>query len=274
MKRKKYEELTFTDDFMFCKVLVNNLELCRLLLELLLGIKIRKVVNVTKQKSIDITADAKSVRLDVYVYVEDTEESVYDVEMQTSVSENLPKRSRYYQGMIDLNLIEKGDDYTELKKSYIVFICMEDPFDRNLPVYTFENRCKEAGDLRLGDEAIKVFINANGDTAGMSEDMRRFLKYLKGGYAEEDSLAGCIEKEVEKAREHLEWRTEYMTLQMRYNEIAAEARAEGRAEGRAEVRSEIIREMLRNNVSIEVIAKCCNMSEEAIRKMADEQKSV
>ena len=61
-----------------------------------------------------------------------------------------------------------------------------------------------------------------------------------------------------------------MTLQMRYNEIAAEARAEGRAE----VRSEIIREMLRNNIPIEVIAKCCNMSEEAIRKMADELKSV
>lgn len=37
---KKYEELTFTDDFMFGKVLVNNPENCRRLLEVLLEIEI------------------------------------------------------------------------------------------------------------------------------------------------------------------------------------------------------------------------------------------
>ena len=131
MKRKKYEELTFCDDFMFCKVLENNLDLCKELLELLLEIPIKKVMNASRQKSIDITADAKSVRLDVYL--EDTEQSVYDVEMQTSISTELPKRSRYYQGMLDLNQIDKGAKYSELKRCYIVFICKEDPFDQGFP---------------------------------------------------------------------------------------------------------------------------------------------
>lgn len=31
---KKYEELTFTDDFMFCKVMQNNPDLCKHLIEL------------------------------------------------------------------------------------------------------------------------------------------------------------------------------------------------------------------------------------------------
>ena len=53
------------------------------------------------QKTISITADAKGVRFDVYV--EDEEDTVYDIEMQIANTKNLSKRSRYYQGMIDVN---------------------------------------------------------------------------------------------------------------------------------------------------------------------------
>ena len=34
---KEYEELNFTDDFMFCKVMTNNPDLCHELLELIIG---------------------------------------------------------------------------------------------------------------------------------------------------------------------------------------------------------------------------------------------
>ena len=40
--QKQYKELTFTDDFMFGKVLVNNPEICRRLLEVLLEINIKQ----------------------------------------------------------------------------------------------------------------------------------------------------------------------------------------------------------------------------------------
>lgn len=73
-----------------------------------------------EQKVIDITKDSKSVRLDVYV--NDDAGTVYDVEMQTTSSKDLPKRSRYYQGMIDLNQIEKGAFYRDLNKSFVIFI--------------------------------------------------------------------------------------------------------------------------------------------------------
>ena len=128
MKSKRYEDLTFTDDFMFCKILSNHEDLCKELLELILGIRIRKIVVVNKQQEISSTADAKSLRLDVYV--EDIEDSVYDIEMETSKKKNLPKRSRYYQGMIDLNIIERGDKYDKLKKSFVIFICLKDPFGK------------------------------------------------------------------------------------------------------------------------------------------------
>ena len=41
---KQYEDLTFTDDFMFCKVLENDEELSKELLELILDVKIRKAI--------------------------------------------------------------------------------------------------------------------------------------------------------------------------------------------------------------------------------------
>ena len=69
MGTKTYEELTFTDDFMFCKILQNNEELCKELLELILGKKIARISYPEKQKVIEITSDGKGVRLDIYLYV-------------------------------------------------------------------------------------------------------------------------------------------------------------------------------------------------------------
>lgn len=115
---KEYEELCFTDDYMFCMILTTRLDLCKELLELILDIKIRKVEIAEQQKNVDITYDGKGVRFDVYV--DDAENTVYDIEMQTTRQKDLPKRTRYYQGMIDLNLIQKGMRYSELKKSYVI----------------------------------------------------------------------------------------------------------------------------------------------------------
>ena len=167
--KKNYEELDFTDDFMFCKVLTNNPELCHELLELVIGKKVGKFTRLDKQKPIEITADGKGIRFDVYS--EDEQDIVYDCEMQTSGNDNLPKRTRYYQGMIDLNLIERGADYSELKKSYIIFICTFDVFGQGLHKYTFRNYCEEFPPLELDDESTKIFLCAGGE--GECKSQRR-----------------------------------------------------------------------------------------------------
>ena len=210
--QKKYQELTFTDDFMFGKVLVNNPEICRRLLEVLLEIKIKKVSFPERQKTIEILSDGKGIRLDVYV--DDENGTIYNIEMQTKVKKELSKRSRYYQGMIDMNLIERGAKYKELKLSFVIFICLKDPFGYGLPVYRFENICVQNREILLKDEAIKVFINADGDLRGLPEDLAAFLQYLKGKVVENE-LVQMLDNEVEKVREHKEWEVEYMTLYLR-----------------------------------------------------------
>ena len=96
------------------------------------------------------------------VIVETDAGTIIDIEIQTTdgIDGWLPKRTRYYQAMIDLDVLDTGRDYIELKKSYIIFICTFDPFDLGEKVYTFSNCCHEIDDLELGDETTKIFLQS------------------------------------------------------------------------------------------------------------------
>ena len=99
--------------------------------------------------------------------------------MQKGKNKNLAKRSRYYQGSIDLDLITKGENYNKLKKSFVIFICTFDPFGRDRHLYTFENRCNEEYDLLLGDETSKIFLNTKAALDDVDEEMKEFLKTFR-----------------------------------------------------------------------------------------------
>ena len=142
---KEWEELTICDNFLFQKVMQNK-RICKRLIEKLLGIKVKNITYPESEKSIDVSATQKSVRLDLYV--ETDEGVILDIEMQTtdSADSELPKRTRYYQSMIDLDVLSKGKDYEELKQSYVIFICTFDPFGHGRKQYTFSYRCQEQED--------------------------------------------------------------------------------------------------------------------------------
>lgn len=76
-------------------------------------LKIGRIEYPETQKAIRPDIDAKSVRLDVYV--EDGKGTVYDIEMQVATSKELPKRTRYYQSLLDMQMIDKGESYKKLK---------------------------------------------------------------------------------------------------------------------------------------------------------------
>ncbi|MCR1917563.1 Rpn family recombination-promoting nuclease/putative transposase [Frisingicoccus caecimuris] len=231
MGTKTWEELEITDDFLFGKVM-RNPELCKRTIEVILGIEIDRIDYLEEQKTIDMSLDAKSIRLDVYV--KDGANTVYNIEMQPVKRDNLPKRSRYYQGMIDLALIEKGEHYSKLNRSYVIFICSFDLFGKNRCVYTFENRCIEDSEISLGDETVKVFLNSRGDSTHLNSNLKAFLEYMNHKKESENDFITMLDREVKKAKANLEWRREYMTLYIKFQEMMEEGREEGLAEGRVE----------------------------------------
>ena len=174
MPLKPIEELTFTDDFMFGRIMQNP-EICKGLLERLLEIKIEKVEYPTLQKSISPHYKSKGVRLDVYVQ---DSNRVFDIEIQNHLDENLPKRTRYYQSMMDVDLLLKGKNYTQLKESFVIFVCKEDFFGENMPCYFFTNTCRDKPDLQLGDKSYKVIFNASAFENEKNLEKKSILEYI------------------------------------------------------------------------------------------------
>ena len=218
---KAYEELTFSDDFMFCKVLSTDLELCKDILQLILGISIREVRLSEAQKTVEVRPEGRGVRFDVYV--EDDNNTVFDLEMQRRDYSDLPKRSRYYQGMIDTNMIDRGALFKDLKRSYVIFVCLKDHFDAGLPMYTFENICIQDPKIKLGDDTTKVFLNVSSKADDIPPQLKEFFDYMMT-QKPTGSLTERIEKNVRSVATNEKWRSEYMTLEMKIREEREEER--------------------------------------------------
>ena len=258
MKRiKDWEELTIQDNFLFQKVMRNK-RLCQHLIEKILQIKIADITYPDTEKTIDIRLDSKSVRLDVYV--KDDTGRVFNIEMQCSDDQfsGLAKRTRYYQAMIDMDMLKKGEVYNQLRPSYIIFICTFDAFDEGLPMYTFRNRCVEKDGLELGDEATKIFLNSKGDSETLDPDIRAFLRYVDGKAAE-GAFVQALDTEVKSIKQHKETRREYMTLAMELKRMFAE--------GEKNKETMMILAMLQDGVAKETIAKYAKVSVDYITEL-------
>ena len=84
----------------------------------------------------------RSVRLGVYAL--DKELSVYSTEMQKEYRNELVKRSRYYQSLIDSPLLEPGSvNFNQLNNTYMILIMPFDLFGLGRYCYTFQNCCRE-----------------------------------------------------------------------------------------------------------------------------------
>ena len=259
---KQLKDLNLEDDFLFAKVMSDK-EICKEFLENLLDIKINKIEMPDNQKTIDLLLESKGIRLDIYV--QDDSNTVYNVEMQRGKYKNIPKRLRYYQGNIDLDLISKGEDYNKLSKSYIIFICTFDLFGKGKYKYTFETLCKEDNNIKLDDGINKIILNTKGNSSDLNNEIIEFLKYIEKTNDEfvkksKGSLVKNIHKKVIKVKSSAEMEVEFMTLLERDREKLEE----GREEGRKEERVEIAKEMLKNNEPIDKIRKYSKLSSKEI----------
>ena len=206
---EKYENISFTNNFAFCKVMQNE-EICREVIETLLHIKVGKLEYKSFEKDLKLEIDKRGIRLDVYIA---DSNRVFDLEMQTTNQKNLGCRMRYYQSLIDAELLDKGANFNDLKESNIIFFCTFDPFRKGLPQYTFCNSCEELPDLKLSDKCRKIAYNVNAFEKVDDEKIRKLLEFISTGKSE-TALTNKICKELRRVQGNEEWRAEYMTWEM------------------------------------------------------------
>lgn len=159
------------EDFLFDAATV-DLETCKIIIELSLGITIRNIVWKEGQKVIHNLPGNRGIRLDFYV--EDDQGQVFD----------------------------------GLKPAYIVVICGFDLFGYGLYRYTFDNRCKEVPDLVMGDECQKIHQIKMSEEIGVSymkmEERDRLIRDegLRRGRAEGDArLVNIIRRKASRGME-------------------------------------------------------------------------
>ena len=282
-----WDAITIKNNFLFQETLRNK-SLCKQLLERVLHIQVKTIRYMETEKTMKAQLSSKNTRLDVYV--EDKDGNVADIEMQTTdtksvinyderdektIIRELPLRTRYYQNIIGTNMLRKGMHYRELKKAYVIFICTFDPFGAGLPVYHFTYRCKENGNLQMGDLTENIFLNVKAADKTDDEELAAFLRYVNG-QKPDSSFTKKLDEEATRIKNNDDWRLKAMTLDMEIKDmkkrIAKREREKGKQEGLKEgaqnSKIEIAKAMLADGMEIAKVAKLTNLSVKEVTALA------
>lgn len=223
---EEWKNATIANNFIFYKVMRYNPDVCKQLLEILLEIKIDHI-EMTQEEYVDIDFGKKAIRLDVYAV---GAKRAFNLEMQATDTKELPERSRFYQSALDLDDLNAGTDYIDLKTSYIIFICVPDIFGKGLAKYTFENTCIEQSDLKLNDRSYKYFFIANNYDKILNKEQKSFLQLVTSNKST-SAFADKIVKLVEDAKRNTQWRKQFMDFKHHLSQSFREGKEAGFKEG-------------------------------------------
>ena len=285
MSETKFEDLKISNDFMFKEVMKSNKGLCKRLVGSIMQQDIEDIVYIETEKTLQPYYDSRGIRLDVILA--DKNHTRYNLEMQARnvISKAgvalLPKRTRYYQSVIDMDMLKQGENFDQLNPLVLIFICTFDFYKEGRYVYTFKSRCLENLELELANDVTVKLVNAKGKHGQVNTLLKNFLRYVMTNEPVDD-FTEDVEFQVWAVKNDKKAREEYMVLQakIREHEIVAyeagEAQghaaglAEGLAEGEAKKSRETAIKMLKKHKPLSEIKEFTDMSEEEIVRLAKE----
>jgi len=175
---KTLQELTLLDRFLFDQTMEDT-ETYEALLRIILGDEELKLLSPSQtEKELRTAPWLRSIRVDVFAM---DDFNIFSTEMQKVWRNDLVKRSRYYQGLIDSSLLEPGvPNYNDMKNTTIIMITPFDLFGQKRFIYTFDERCEEDPTLKLNDGAKRIFINTHGTNVNdVSPEFIALMKFIE-----------------------------------------------------------------------------------------------
>ena len=147
----------------------------------------------------------------------------------------LGKRVRYYQAQIDQETLKKGEDYDDLRESYIIFFCAFDPCGQDRRLYQFHYYEDDDRQLRLPTNSHVILINALGTQGQITPALAAVLDVMNRRRDNANPLAVRLVKEIDGYNRDKKRRRALMNLKMRLKDERRLGLSEGRAEGRDEM---------------------------------------
>ena len=273
MSETKFEDLTISDDFMFKEVMKSNKGLCKRLVGSIMQQDIEDIVYIETEKTLQPYYDSRGIRLDVILA--DENHTRYNLEMQARnvISKAgvalLPKRTRYYQSVIDMDMLKQGENFDQLNPLVLIFICTFDFYKEGRYVYTFKSRCLENLELELANDVTVKLVNAKGKQGQVNDLLKNFLEYVMTNKPVDD-FTKDVERQVWAVKNDKKAREEYMVLQAKIREHEIVAYEAGEAQGEAKKSRETAIEMLKDREPLTKIMKYSKLAKEDILLLAKE----
>lgn len=213
----------------------------------------------------------RAIRLDAWAKSKDHRH--FNMEMQNdSKGDDVRKRSRYYQGLLDSPVLKSGKEtkYKHLPSTVIIFITQEDIFGKDLVKYTFTEQCEEVAGLKLGDGTKKIFLNMTSKNG--TPELVSMLQYMKKTSIDnpeiqvKDSRILELDKIVAEVKSSEEWEA----VKMNILEIGLEeGKRIGIERGFQQKLTELVEKKIKKGYSIEEIAELLEENESVIRDIVN-----
>ena len=159
----------------------------------------------------------RAIRLDAWA--RDEQNRHINTEMQNDAKQdNLRKRSRFYQGLLDTPVLKSGKKtkYKHLPSTIIIFITRDDIFRCDLAMYTFTEQCEEVQGLHLDDGTKKIFLNMTSRNG--RPELISLLQYMKNTTMDNpeiivnDKRIQSLDRIVNEVKQSEEWEAVKMNI--------------------------------------------------------------
>ena len=261
-QKTQLKDLTLLDRFLFSFLFSETIEDPRnlqIILEIILGKDVLLKYLPQPEKEQKKSPLYRYIRVDVWS--EDIHNTVYDVEVQKKDTRNLPRRSRFYQSLMDGRLLKPGEsDFNQLKDICLIIIAPFDIFGYEKYQYTFEMRCQEIPELAMED---------------VSPELVELLYYMEhsnlpSSISYQSSRVRELRKNVNTIVENEEMGVRFMQAWEELLLERQEGREEGLQEGLQLQLQSLIKKKLQKGQSVEQIAEALEETPEKIQQLIDE----
>lgn len=159
----------------------------------------------------------RGIRMDAWALSTDGRQ--FDTEMQNNTEEDDErKRSRFYQGLMDVPILKSGKrtKYKNLPTTVVIFITQKDIFKQDSVIYIFSEQCENIQGLYLNDGTKKIFLNMQSKNG--RPELVSLLQYIKDTRLENPNILVLdkrlirLDQIVKEVKQTEEWEEIRMTI--------------------------------------------------------------